>query len=485
MSFENQRQPDLGNGTYLNPILGGDFPDPSVARVGDDYYLTNSSFNYAPGLLIWHSRDLVNWEPVANALPEHDGDVWAPDICHHDGTFTIYYPTSASNHVVTATNIAGPWSKPVDLKVGEIDPGHVVAPDGTRYLHLSSGKAAELTPDGLAIASGVRRVYDGWPIPSDWSIEGFCLEGPKLFRRGDYYYLLSAQGGTAGPATSHMVVAARSNGPLGPWENSPHNPVIHTASRDERWWSVGHGTILDTPAGEWWMMVHAYEKGFHTLGRQTLLVPVEWAEDGWPVVPSDFDAARPYRKPQGGSAVPHGMPLSDDFTGPGLGLQWRWWGEARRGCCSIESGTLKVAAAGTGPSDCGPLACIPVDRAYEAEVDVEIEREADAGLCLFYNPACYVGVALSGDQFKVVRHTNDFSARDGQFRRGSLKIRNEHHEVTLSFRPEGGDWEKTDPAYEVSGYNHNVFGAFLSLRLALFASGTGRAHFHDFRYRAL
>jgi len=136
VALENQRRPDRGDGTYINPILGGDFPDPSVVRVGGDYYLTHSSFNYAPGLLVWHSGDLVNWEPVGHALSEHDGDIWAPDICHHDGTFIIYYPTSGTNHAVTATDPAGPWTKPVDLGVGGIDPGHVVAPDGTRFPRL-------------------------------------------------------------------------------------------------------------------------------------------------------------------------------------------------------------------------------------------------------------------------------------------------------------------------------------------------------------
>jgi beta-xylosidase len=143
MHLENQRRPDLGNGYYMNPILGGDYPDPSVLRVGDDYYMTHSSFNYAPGLLIWHARDLVNWQPLTYALPQYDGDVWAPELILHDGTFYIYYKTSGSNHVVTSTRIEGPWSKPVDLKLGYIDPGHLATSDGRRFLYLSDGRVTE------------------------------------------------------------------------------------------------------------------------------------------------------------------------------------------------------------------------------------------------------------------------------------------------------------------------------------------------------
>jgi xylan 1,4-beta-xylosidase len=266
MNSENQRRPDRGNGYYLNPILGGDYPDPSVLRVGDDYYMVHSSFNYAPGLLIWHSRDLVNWQPLTYALAQYDGDVWAPELIQHNGTFHIYYKTSGGNHVVTSTRIEGTWSEPVNLKLGYIDPGHLATPDGRRFLYLSDGRMTELAPDGLSTKGELQRVYDGWPIPEEWRIEGICLEGPKMLAKDGFYYMITAEGGTAGPATSHMVIVARSRDPYGPWENCPQNPILRTQSRTERWWSLGHATILDTPHGDWWMMLHAYENGYYTLG---------------------------------------------------------------------------------------------------------------------------------------------------------------------------------------------------------------------------
>ena len=143
--IEGQRTPDLGDGHYLNPIIGGDYPDPSVLRVGDDYYMTHSTFEYTPGLLVWHSKDLVNWTPECNALNSYVGSVFAPDLVRHDSLFYIYFPlvtyvegqmAGITNAVVYASSPEGPWSDPVDLKIGNIDPGHVADDKGNRYLHM-------------------------------------------------------------------------------------------------------------------------------------------------------------------------------------------------------------------------------------------------------------------------------------------------------------------------------------------------------------
>lgn len=282
--IEGQRKADLGNGTFLNPILSGDRPDPSILKDGDDYYMTHSSFDAYPGLLIWQSRDLVNWQPVGPALVTNVGSVWAPDLVKHKGRYYIYFPGVGpyrSNYVVWADDIRGPWSPPIDLKLARIDPGHAVGPDGKRYLFLSAGFLVQLADDGLSVIGEPKKVYDGWKYPDDWVVETFAQEGPKILRRGDYYYMVLAEGGTAGPPTGHMIVAARSRTIEGSWENSPYNPVVRTQSSGERWWSKGHGTLVEDAAGKWWMVYHAYENGFYTLGRQTLLEPVEWTKDGW------------------------------------------------------------------------------------------------------------------------------------------------------------------------------------------------------------
>jgi beta-xylosidase len=220
--------------TFTNPLFAGDYSDPTILRVGQDFYMTHTSYSYAPGLIVWHSRDLVNWLPIAHVVKETHGEIWAPDLVEHDGRYYIYFPMGGL-YVVHAENPHGPWSAPINLNLGGIDPGHVVGPDGTRYLHFAGGKAIELSADGLSTVGEEKKVYDGWSFPADWKTEGVWLESPKLTRRGEYYYLTCAEGGTAGPATSHMAVVARSKSPLGPWENSPLNPLIHTYSAEEQW----------------------------------------------------------------------------------------------------------------------------------------------------------------------------------------------------------------------------------------------------------
>ena len=158
--FEGQRKADLGDGCFLNPILAGDHPDPSLLKDGADYYMTFSSFDAYPGLVIWHSRDLVNWQPIGPALFRNVGSVWAPDLVRHAGRYYIYFPARTasyrSNYVVWADRISGPWSEPVDLKLPLIDPGHAVGEDGKRYLFLSGGAYVALADDGLSTTGEVK-----------------------------------------------------------------------------------------------------------------------------------------------------------------------------------------------------------------------------------------------------------------------------------------------------------------------------------------
>ena len=315
-----------GTGFYSNPIFAGDYPDPSLLRDGMDYYVVHSSFEYYPGLLIWHSTDLINWEPVTNALHRYVGSVWAPDLVKNKGKYYIYFLANNTNYVVTAGSITGPWSDPVDLKIGNIDPGHVTDDQGRRYLYFSSGGYVPLSDDGLSVAGGLKPAYDGWPVPREWTIECFCLEGPKLVKRGGYYYLTVAEGGTAGPATSHMVISARSRSPFGPWENSPFNPIVRTEDKSERWWSKGHGTVFEDGSGEWWIVFHGYENGHYNMGRQTLLQPVEWTSDGWYKTPEGVKTDEPLKRPAGKKSDA-AFSLSDDFDGPALKAHWKFYGE--------------------------------------------------------------------------------------------------------------------------------------------------------------
>lgn len=489
--IEGQRKADLGNGSYLNPIMAGDHPDPSVLKDGEDYYLTFSSFDVYPGLVIWHSRDLVNWEPVGATLQKNVGSVWAPDLVKHGGRYFIYFPARTpayrSNYVIWADDIRGPWSDPIDLKIGRIDPGHAVGPDGTRYLFMSDGYLESLADDGLSVVGKGRKIYDGWRYPEDWIVESFSQEGPKILKKGDYYYMVLAEGGTAGPPTGHMIVAARSTSIEGPWENAPNNPIIRTLSADERWWSKGHGTLVEGPDGQWHVMYHGYENGFYTLGRQTLLEPIEWTADGW-FRTTGVDLAQPIPKPAA-EAVPHGLALSDDFSTNKMGVQWSFYDgtEADRARYRYESNSLVLEAKGTTPADSSPLWFVAGDHAYEIEVEVDADPGATAGVLLFYSRKLYAGLGYSGKSFVLHRYGTErmLQKPTGVGRLLHIRLRNDRHIVTIDYSPDGQTWRRFGTGMEVSGYHHNVAYDFLSLRPALYAAGTGEVRFRNLRYRAL
>ena len=335
---------------YRNPILGGDHPDASPIRVGDDFYLTHSSFDYAPGLLIWHSRDLVNWRPVAAALHRYYGTVWAPYLCEYQGRFYIYFPADGSLRVVHAEHPTGPWSEPIDLGINAIDPAHI-AENGRRFLYMAGGLMAELTADGLAVKTPPRKVLDPWPMPATTRMECTCLEGPKLIEHNGWFYLNVAEGGTAGPAPATRVVSARSRHADGPWEFSPYNPIVHTDSRDDRWLSLGHGRLVDTPDGKWYITVHSYENGYRTLGRQLMLLPIEWTADGWFRVPAGVTADSAIPMPIPGTSQQPFLDPSDDFTSAELGLQWAFWHEFDPARFTTGNGALTLEARGKSLAD--------------------------------------------------------------------------------------------------------------------------------------
>lgn len=496
--IEGQRRADLGNGSYLNPVLSGDRPDPSILKDGEDYYATFTSFVYYPGVPIWHSRDLINWLPIGPALKQPLGSVFAIDLAKYDGRFFAYIPVLAmpekgaptglpfKMYVIHAETMRGPWSDPIDMNIdGFIDPGHIVGEDGHRYLFLNDGHRVRISDDGLSKAGEVEKVYDGWPIPADWTVEGFSLEGPKLLRHDGWFYLFSGQGGTAGPPTSHMVIVARSRSINGPWENCPHNPIVHTASRKEPWWSRGHATPVQGPAGDWWLAYHGYENGFRSLGRQMLLDPMTW-DDGWPRAHGG-DLGKPLPKPIPTANGASGFVLSDDFTEAKLGSQFAFYapeaGYADR--VRLETGALTLAGQGTGPADSSPLAVITGDRTYEFTIDVDLGEATQAGLLLFYDDKLFCGLGLSENR---LLHTYSLGqeqllppAGPAPARRMRMRVVNDFNTATFFYGLVDGPWTKVS-SFDVEGYNHNMAGGFLSLRPAVFVAGQGRAVFRAMRY---
>ncbi|MGS2764346.1 family 43 glycosylhydrolase [Sinomicrobium sp. M5D2P9] len=470
------------NSSYNNPILAGDYPDPSIFRDGDDYYMTHSSFEYYPGLRIWHSIDLVNWEPVCHALHKNVGSVWAPDFFRYKNKYYIYFPAGGTNWVITADSPEGPWSDPVDLNIEQIDPGYVTGLDGKRYLHLNGGNVIELTDDGLSVKGKMFHSYDSWDIPADWDVACKCLESPKLTYKDGYFYLTVAEGGTVGPATAHMVVSARSKSPLGPWENSPHNPVVHTYSKNEKWHAKGHGTLVEDPDGNWWIVYHAYEKSFYTLGRQTLMEPIEWTSDGWFKIPEGIQTDLPIKKRILENET-RKFSLSDSFEGDQLGLQWTFFKEYAPSRIQVGNGKLHFKAKGDNPGNSSPLLCVPSDESYEIQVNYELTGDVQGGLVLFYDESMYAGLVADQGKFTIYRRGEPLnSGRNTMGRTGYLKIRNMENTVTFYYSPDGKEWHKIQRSFVVDGYNHTNFGGFLSLRTGLVSMGQGEVVFRDFMY---
>lgn len=484
---------EKGNGYYLNPIFAGDYPDPSILRDGSDYYIVHSSFEYYPGLLIWHSKDLINWTPVTNALYKYVGSVWAPDLVKYKNKYYIYFPADNTNYVVTADSINGPWRDPVDLKIGNIDPGHITDAEGKRYLYFSSGGYVPLSDDGLSVAGEIKQTYSGWPIPREWTIECFCLEGPKLVKRGNFYYLTTAEGGTAGPATSHMVISARSKSPFGPWENSPYNPIIRTKESSEKWWSKGHGTLFEDAAGNWWIVFHGYENGHYNMGRQTLLEPIEWTNDGWYKTPDGIKTDEPIMgiHPAKGGEGPAGkvsdavFSLNDNFEGNNLKPQWKFFGEYDTTRFQLADNSLVINAKGQSVGNCSPLLCIPSDHSYTAQVEVFIEGEAIGGLVLFYNDKSYSGILADKENILANLRGWQFPTEKRVIKNHvSLRLKNINNTVDMFYSIDGEKWSKIENSAEVSSLHHNVLGGFLSLRLGLCSIGEGKVKFKNFKISA-
>jgi beta-xylosidase len=340
---------DQSDGTYINPILNGDYSDPDVVRVGDDYYLTASSFTNMPGLPILHSKDLVNWEIIGHALtrlppdghfsaPRRGGGVWAPAIRHHDGKFLIYYPDPDYGiFVVTATDPAGPWSPPVlvDDTRGAIDPAPFWDDDGAGYLVFAyAGSRAginnvidlkRLNADGTRTEREAMRIIDATKLPpvetSQGRLNWQTTEGPKLYKRNGFYYIFAPSGGVK----SGWQGVFRSKSITGPYEGRDVLDQGQTTINGPH-----QGAWVDTPSGEDWF-VHFQDTDSY--GRRVWLEPMMWGKNGdikdWPVI-----GARQKGQTFGVPVVRHkkptlpeqpvAIPIVDDEFDAGYHLGWQW-----------------------------------------------------------------------------------------------------------------------------------------------------------------
>jgi xylan 1,4-beta-xylosidase len=311
------------------------------------------------------------------------------------------------------------------------------------------------------------------------------MEGPKLVKRGGYYYLTTAEGGTAGPATSHMVISARSTSPFGPWENSPYNPIIRTKDRSEKWRSVGHGTIFEDAARSWWIVFHGYENGHYNMGRQTLLLPVEWTDDGWVKIPNGIKPDTPVERPAG-RISDQTFSLSDRFEGKTLRPHWKFFGEYDTTRYHLIDHGLVLRAKGQSVGGSSPLLCIPSNHSYLAQVELFIEGNATGGLVLFYNHNAYSGILADKENILANLRGWQFPAEKKAIEKHAfLRLVNTDDTVDMYYSKDGENWNKIENSVEVSAMHHNVLGGFLSLRLGLCSLGEGNVKFENFIYRPI
>lgn len=286
--------------TFMNPVIPGFYPDPSICRVGEDYYLVNSSFHYFPGVPIFHSRDLVNWRQIGHCLTRatqiqlsglHSSmGIFAPTLRYHAGYFymitTLVSGMSKGgmhNFYVRASDPSGPWSEPVGLDWPGIDPSLFFDEDERVYITGTndfSGEESGIYQAELDLESG--KLLS--PRQLIWSgTGGKSPEGPHMYRVNGRYYLMIAEGGTE---YGHMVTIARSDHPFGPFEGAPNNPILSNRSTGLPIQATGHADLVQAHDGSWWAVMLGIRpvSRKHHLGRETCLAPVSWSEDGWPVI---------------------------------------------------------------------------------------------------------------------------------------------------------------------------------------------------------
>jgi len=333
--------------SITNPILPGFHPDPSIVRVGEWYYLANSTFEWWPGVRIHRSRDLAHWELAGYALTRRSqldlrgnpdsGGVWAPCLSHADGRFWLIYSDAKSlngpfkdvrNFLVTAEEIGGPWSEPVYLNCSGFDPSLFHDADGRKWLvnQIWDPRPGHNPFAGIALQeySVAERRLVGEPVNIFLGSALGITEGPHLYRRDGCYYLVTAEGGTG---WDHAVTVARSRSLTGPYEVSPHHPLLTARGRpDHPLQKTGHGSFVQAPDGRWVVaFLCSRPVGPNRrciLGRETALLPLDWPEGGWPLLAQGNLPVLRFDLPGVADQDGYLPEFSDDFTGPELDLQW-------------------------------------------------------------------------------------------------------------------------------------------------------------------
>jgi beta-xylosidase len=398
---------------YENPVIPGDHPDPSIIRVGKDYWATSTSSEWGPQFPLLHSTDRVNWELSGSVFPQRPawaiGNFWAPEISEFKGRFFVYYVARArggplSVAVATADKPSGPYldrGPIVAQEDGSIDPVPATNENGDRYLVWkqdgnSRGMptpiwAQRLNDDGTQLIGPPKEL-----IRNDAPWEGALVEGPFILKRGGWFYLFYSGNGCCGEGCKYALGVARSRALLGPWEKNPANPIL---SGNQTWKCPGHGSIVTDERGRYWFLYHAYSTdGSIYTGREAMLDEVTFGADDWPEINHGQGPSVRALSPYGVSQRKADIGFSDDFKERELRAGWQW-PQDRVPAYRLEAGHLLLGVGGRTNSLVGAVLARPTTTAdYVASTVVETRNLKPGwavGLCAFGDSHNAMGLAVT------------------------------------------------------------------------------------------
>lgn len=426
---------------YTNPIIPGFHPDPSICRVEDDYYLVTSSFEFFPCIPLFHSKNLVDWEqigycvtnssylPLEHGHPNASG-IYAPTIRYHNGRLYVICTnvttldtedTRFGNFIVSSDNPYGEWTQPIWLKCNGIDPSLFFDEDGKVYFCGTNGGVyfCQINPDTGEILSEQKHIWYG--------TGGCCPEGPHIYRRDGWYYLMIAEGGTE---YGHMETVARSQRIDGPYEAYENNPILSNRSLGLPVMATGHADLVEDKNNNWWAVCLgvrpiSYPPKYN-LGRETFLVTVRWTEDGWPILGNqgvvdiqvqtellDTGASTEHRK--GAVQVPKAegpYEFYDDFSSAELSLRWSFLYNPDFSFIKHGSNSLLLQGMAATLSDAATSTFLAFRQEHHActvRIKLEFSPQSEgeeAGICIYMNRDHHYEMALTrieGEVCLIVR----------------------------------------------------------------------------------
>jgi alpha-N-arabinofuranosidase len=530
------------NERFTNPILTGFYPDPSICRVGSDYYLVTSSFSYFPGIPIFHSKDLANWNQIGHVMdrPEQldlDGlgvsrGIFAPAIRFNKGVFyvTCTLVDKGGNFVVTSKKPEGPWSNPAWIpQINGIDPSMFFDENGKAYITYNS-----IAPDDKPLYNGHRtlRMYE-FDVANlkvigdevilvnggvDLSKKPIWIEGPHIFQKDGNYFLIAAEGGTG---DQHSEVVFRSKNVAGPYVPFERNPILTQRHLDPKRknavTSTGHADFVETESGDWWAVFlgcRPYENDYYNTGRETFLAPVKW-QNGWPVIDLGHDEVQyhysfPITPAREADAIPHrgNFQFRDEFETEKLNHNWiflrtpreKWHDlQSRKGFLSMQlrpascAGKANPSFLGHRQQHLQGAASVAIDFSPKAENE-------KAGLLVFQNEkhfyflcksldgnAATIQLYKSGEQQMELLASQKISAAQ-KTQPIYLKIEARGGTYAFSFAVDPDKWNLLQEHVDAKFLSTKVAGGFVGCVYALYATSLGKpsqnaAHFDWFEYR--